>query len=63
MNMAINPGLGDRRRISPNKARIAVRQIQGEEMRLLLNPADHNHGFAEIRLGMAGGMGQWDKHL
>ena len=32
-------------------------------MRLLLNPADHNHGFAEIRLGMAGGMGQRDKHL
>jgi hypothetical protein len=36
MNMTINPGLGDRRGISPNIAGIAVRQIQREEMRLPL---------------------------
>ena len=63
MNMAINPGLGNRSRIGPNKAGIAVRQIQRKEMRLLLNSADHNQGLAKIGLGMAGGMGQRDKHL
>lgn len=61
--MAINLGLGDRRRISPDKAGIAVRQIQREEMRLLLNRANHDHRLTEIRLGMAGGMCQRDKHL
>ena len=61
--MAINPSLGDCCRISPHKARIAERQIQCKEMRLLLHPTDYNHGFAEIRLGVAGGMCQWHKHL
>ena len=63
MNMAINPGLGNRRRIGPNKAGIAVRQIQRKEMRLLLNSADHNQGLAKIRLGMARSMRQRYKHL
>ena len=63
MNMAINPGLGNRRRIGPNKAGIAVRQIQRKEMRILLNSADHNQGLAKIRLGMARSMRQRYKHL
>ena len=32
-------------------------------MCLLFNTADHNHRLAKIRLGVARGMGQRDKHL
>jgi hypothetical protein len=63
MDVTINPSFRHRRRVSTNKAGVTVGQIQRKEMRLLLNPADHNHGFAEIRLGVAGGVGQRHKHL
>lgn len=63
MDMAINPGLGYRCRIGAHKARITVGQIQREEMRLLLDTADHHHRFTKICLRVTGGMRQRDKHL
>ena len=75
MDMTINPGLRDRRRVSANKTGIAVRKIQRKEMRLLFNATNSHHGLAEIRLGVtplanagtrcqaAGGMSQRHKHL
>ena len=62
MNMAVHPRLGNRRRIGPHKGRIAVRQVEGEERRLLLDAADHHQGFAEIRLHMARRVRQWHEH-
>jgi len=58
--MAINPDLGNCRRIGRDKAGVAVGQIQREEIRLLLSTADHNHRLAKICLGVAGGMCQRD---
>ena len=63
MDVAVNPGLGNSSGISMNKARIAVGQIQCEEMRLLFNTTNHHHGLAKIRLGMTRGMCQRHKHL
>lgn len=63
MDVAIDPGFGRRRRISPHEAGIAVRQVQDEEVRLLLDPADDDDGFAEVRLRMPGWMRQRHEHL
>lgn len=63
MDVAINPSLGNGSGISAHKTSIAVGQIQREEMRLLFNATNHHHGFAEIRLSVAGGMCQRHKHL
>jgi len=49
--MAVDPGLCRRRRIGPDEAGIAVRQVEDEEMGLLLDPADDDGGFPEISLG------------
>jgi hypothetical protein len=40
-----------------------MRQVEREEVRFLLDPADHHQRFAEISLGVAGLMVQRDKHL
>ena len=58
-----DPSLGNGCWVGANKAGIAVGQIQCEEMRLSFNAANYHHGLAEIRLGVAGGMCQWHKHL
>ena len=63
VNVAIDPGLRRRRRIGPNVARIAVRQVKGKEVDLLLHPADHRQRFTEIRLGVTGRVVQRHKHL
>ena len=63
MNVAIYPSLGRRRRIGPNVTRIAVRQVEREEVGPLLDPADDRNGFAEIRLGVARGVVQRHEHL
>lgn len=63
MDVAIHPSLGNGSGICANKTGITVGKIQREEMRLLFNTANHHHGFAEIRLGVAGGMCQRHKHL
>ena len=63
VDMAVDPGLGNRRRIRPDIAGVAVRQIEGEEVRLLLHPADHHHRLAEIRLCLTRRMGQRYEHL
>jgi len=63
MDVTINPSLGNRSRIGPYKASIAVRQVQREEVSLLLHAANHHHGFTEVGLGMARSMSKWHKHL
>ena len=63
MNVAVDPSLGGCRWIGPNVTRIAMRQIEREEVRFLLDPADHNQRFAKISLGVARCVVQRDKHL
>jgi hypothetical protein len=63
MDVAIDPGLSHRRRIGPNIAAVAVRQIQHEEVGLPLHAADHHHRLAEIGLPVAGRMRQRHEHL
>ena len=40
-----------------------MRQVEGEEVRLLLDPADDHDRFAEVGLRMAGRMSQRHEHL
>ena len=63
MDVTVDPGLGGRRRIGADEAGVAVRQVEGEEMRRPLDAADHHRGFAEIGLGVAGRMVQRHEHL
>lgn len=63
VDVAVNPGLGHRRRISPHVAAVAMRQVEHEEMSLLLHAANDHHRLAEIGLPMARWMSQWHKHL
>jgi hypothetical protein len=63
VDVAIDPGLGRRRRIGADKAGIAVRQVHDEEMGLLLHPADDDRRLAEVRLCMPGRMLQRHEHL
>ncbi|KNX42317.1 hypothetical protein ROTO_02030 [Roseovarius tolerans] len=63
VDVAIHPRLRRRRGIGPHKAGVAVRQIQDEEMGLLLDAIDDHHGFAEIRLGIPGRVGERHEHL
>ncbi len=52
MDMTIHPGFRRRRWIGPDVAGMALRQIQREEVGLLLNAADPHDHFAEISLGV-----------
>ena len=61
--MTVDPGLGYRRRIGPHIAAVAMRQIQHEEARFLLDATDHYRRLAEIGLCMAGRMRQGHEHL
>ena len=63
MDMAVHPRLRLRRRISPDEAGVAVRQVYDEEMGLLLDAADDSDGFAEICLRMSRWVGQRHEHL
>ena len=58
MHVPVQPGFIVRRRISADVACIAVRQIKGEEKRLLLDTANDNQRFAKVRLAMPWGMAQ-----
>ena len=55
--------LGRLRRIGLDEARIAVRQIQGKEVNLPGDPADHRPGFTEVHLGMARRVIEGNEHL
>ena len=61
--MAVHPGLGRGRRIGADEAGVAMRQVEGEEVRRLLDPADHHRCFAEIGLSVAGRVMQRHEHL
>ena len=63
MDMSIKPGFGVRSGISTGVTRIAVREIKGKEVRLLLNPANDNQRFAKVCLSVPWGMAQRDEHL
>src|SRR2546421_1298942 len=63
VNVAVDPSLCRCRWIGPNVTRVAMRQIEREEVGFLPDPADHHQRFAEISLGMARGVVQRDKHL
>ena len=63
MDVAIDPGLGHRSRIGPHIAAVAMRQIQHEEARLLLDAANHHRRLAEISLRMARRMRQRHEYL
>ena len=63
MNMSVDPGLRRRRRIGPDVTRIALRQVEGEEMRLLLDAPDADHRLAEVGLRMSRRVCQRHEHL
>ena len=63
MDLAVGPRLRRRRRIRADVTRIAVRQVEGEEMRFLLDPADDDHHLAEVRLRVPGRMVKRHEHL
>src|SRR6056297_2494898 len=63
MDMAVKPRLGIGRRIGPDVARVAVRQIKGKEVCFLLDAADYNKHFTKIGLCMTGRMAQRHEHL
>lgn len=54
MDMAVHPGLGHSRRIGANIAGVAMRQIEHEEVRLLLHAADDHHSLAKVGLCVPG---------
>ena len=61
--MAVHPCLGNGSRIGAYVAGVAVRQIEHEEVRLLLHPADLDQCLAKISLPMAGSVCQRHEHL
>ena len=63
MDVAVDPGLGRRRRIATHEAGVAVRQVHDEEMRLLPHPADDHQRLAEIGLRIPRRMRQRHEHL
>jgi hypothetical protein len=63
VDVAVDPGLGGRRRIGADEAGVALRQVEGEEMRRLLDAADEHCRFAEIGLRVAGRVVQRHEHL
>ena len=60
--MPVDPRLGRRRSVRPNVRRIALRQVKGEEMHLLLDPGDNRPRFPEIRLRVPWRMRQRHEH-
>jgi len=46
-----------------HERRIAVRQVHGQEVALLLDAVDHHDRLAEVDLGMTGRMDQRHEHL
>ena len=63
VHVPIYPCLGRRRGICPNVRCVAVRQVEGEEMDFLLDPANERPCFAEISLPMPRRMNQRHVHL
>ena len=63
VHVPVDPCLGRRRRVCPNVRCVAVRQVEGEEMDLLLDPADERPRFAEIGLRVPRRMNQRHVHL
>lgn len=62
-NNLIQPSLGVRGRICPDVTSITLRQIQREEIGLLLDTTDHNQRFTKVSLRMSRRMAERHKHL
>jgi hypothetical protein len=63
VDVPVDPGLSGGRRIGADEARVALRQVEGEEVRRLLDAADEHGRLAEVGLGMTGRMVQRHEHL
>ena len=63
VHVPVDPRLGRRRGVRPNVRRVALRQVEGEEMDLALDPGDVRPRFAEITLPMPRRMNQRHVHL
>ena len=63
MNVSVHPGFRHCRRIGPHIAGITVRQIEREEVGLLLHPADLHQRFPEIGLRISRRVRQRHEHL
>ena len=63
MDMTIQPGFRRCCRIGPDVTGVAVRQIQGEDVGLVLNAAYSHDRFAEVSLRVAWCMIRRNKHL
>ena len=63
MHMAIDPSLRLGRLKGPNETGIAVRQVGGEEVLLLLNIAEDYPGLAKVSLCVARRMAQRHEDL
>ena len=63
VHVSVDPCLGRRRGVRPNVRCVAVRQVEGEEMDFLLDPANERPCFAEISLPMPRRMNQRHVHL
>ena len=63
MHMAVHPCLCRCRWIGPNITGVAVRQIEGEEIGLLLDATNENQRLTKVRLPMTRRMVQRHKHL
>jgi hypothetical protein len=61
--VAVEEGLDPLGRVGLDEAGVRVRQVEAEEMDLLPDTPDHRHRLAEVRLGMAGRMGERHEHL
>ena len=63
VHVPVDPCLGRRRGVRPDVRRVALRQVESEEMDLALDPADERPRFAEIGLPMPRRMNQRHVHL
>ncbi len=62
-HMAVDSGLGHRRRIGPHIAGVAVRKVEHEETGLLFDITNRHHRLAEVGLRMARRMRQRHEHF
>ena len=63
VHVPVDPRLGRRRGVHPNVRRVALGQVESEEMHLALHPADERPRFPEISLPMPRRMNQRHVHL
>ena len=63
MLVTVHSRLGRRRAVCAHATRVAVRQVEGKKVRLLLHPADDHPRLAKVRLRVSRRMRQRHEHL